>query len=211
MIRVAIDADALLARDGLAELIRGEPGMQLVAAGDLTAEGADIVLHAAAWLAGRDDAPSFDAGDLDAAERAPSVILLLEHIAGDVVRDAYAAGASGVIAANAGDDEVVAAIRAVAAGLTVLPAAVSSMLLGRFREPAADASVSTAAPAPLTPREREVLALLAQGLPNKAIAPRLGISEHTVKTHIAAIYDKLHARNRAEAVVAAARQGLVLL
>jgi DNA-binding NarL/FixJ family response regulator len=63
----------------------------------------------------------------------------------------------------------------------------------------------------LTPREREVLALLAEGLANKMIAPRLGISEHTVKTHVAAVYEKLHARNRAEAVVAAARQGLLLL
>jgi DNA-binding NarL/FixJ family response regulator len=63
----------------------------------------------------------------------------------------------------------------------------------------------------LTPRERQVLALLAEGLANKAIAPRLGITEHTVKAHVAAIYDKLHAGNRAEAVVAAARQGLLLL
>jgi DNA-binding CsgD family transcriptional regulator len=63
----------------------------------------------------------------------------------------------------------------------------------------------------LTPREREVLALLAEGLPNKLIAPRLGISENTVKAHVASIYDKVGASNRAEAVVAAARLGLLML
>ena len=65
--------------------------------------------------------------------------------------------------------------------------------------------------AALTPREREVLALLAQGRANKQIAPRLGITEHTVKAHVAAIYEKLGAGNRAEAAIAAARLGLLLL
>jgi two-component system nitrate/nitrite response regulator NarL len=65
--------------------------------------------------------------------------------------------------------------------------------------------------APLTAREREVLALLALGLANKAIAPRLGISEHTVKAHVASIFEKLHVGTRAEAVVTAARTGLLLL
>ena len=65
--------------------------------------------------------------------------------------------------------------------------------------------------ASLTSREREVLALLAQGLANKAIAPRLGISEHTVKAHVASIFGKLGAGTRAEAVVTAARLGILLL
>jgi DNA-binding NarL/FixJ family response regulator len=108
-------------------------------------------------------------------------------------------------------DELVGAIRAVEAGLVVVPSAVSAELLTLARPVAAYAPANANAGVTLTPREREVLALLAQGLANKVIAPRLGISEHTVKTHVAAVYEKLHARNRAEAVVAAARQGLLLL
>ena len=63
----------------------------------------------------------------------------------------------------------------------------------------------------LTPRERQVLALLAEGLVNKQIAGRLAISEHTVKAHVAAIFAKLDAGTRAEAVVTAARLGLLML
>jgi DNA-binding CsgD family transcriptional regulator len=65
--------------------------------------------------------------------------------------------------------------------------------------------------APLTAREREVLALLAEGLGNKVIAARLGLSEHTVKTHVTAILAKLDADTRAEAVAVGARAGLILL
>ena len=64
---------------------------------------------------------------------------------------------------------------------------------------------------PLTPREVEVLGMLAEGLANKNIAARLGISEHTVKTHVASILTKLDAFSRAEAVAIGARQGLILL
>ena len=63
----------------------------------------------------------------------------------------------------------------------------------------------------LTPREREILTLLGEGLVNKEIGVRLGISEHTVKTHLAAIYEKLEAANRAEAVATGLRRGLVML
>ena len=63
----------------------------------------------------------------------------------------------------------------------------------------------------LTPRERQVLTLLGEGLLNKEIAVQLGISEHTVKTHLAAIYEKLDASNRAEAVARGLRRGLIML
>ena len=77
--------------------------------------------------------------------------------------------------------------------------------------PRAAASASTSGPESLTPREREVLALLAEGLSNKAIADRLDISEHTAKFHVNAVLAKLGVQRRTEAVVRAARMGLVTL
>jgi DNA-binding NarL/FixJ family response regulator len=124
---------------------------------------------------------------------------------------AVRAGVRGVLPREAGVDEIVAAVEAVAAGLLALPAELADELLARVApEPVAAAS-APAAGASLTPREREVLTLLAQGLANKAIAPRLHISEHTVKAHVASIFEKLGAGTRAEAVVTAARLGILML
>jgi two-component system, NarL family, nitrate/nitrite response regulator NarL len=90
----------------------------------------------------------------------------------------------------------------VARGLSVL----DGVLARQFVRPPAAAPQE-----PLTPREREVLALLAEGLANKTIAARLGISEHTAKFHVNAILGKLGVESRAEAIVHAARAGLVVL
>jgi DNA-binding CsgD family transcriptional regulator len=106
------------------------------------------------------------------------------------------------------DDELIAAIRAVAAGLTVYgpgmrPAPVQG---GPEIPPPEDLAGE-----PLTAREMEVLSLLALGLPNKGIALELGISEHTAKYHVGAILSKLDAQSRADAVMRAARAGLLPL
>jgi DNA-binding NarL/FixJ family response regulator len=110
---------------------------------------------------------------------------------------------------------VSAAVGAAAAGLVALPARDAAALLAAAagdRGPApVPARVPAGAAGPLSAREREVLALMAEGLANKQIAPRLGISEHTVKAHVAAVFAKLGAGTRAEAVVTAARRGLLML
>ena len=99
--------------------------------------------------------------------------------------------------------ELEAVVRAVEAGFVVLePSSLRSVM--------AMTSTELLAP-PLTPREIDVLNALAEGHGNKQIAARLGISEHTVKTHLAAIFEKLEASNRTEAVMAGARLGLILL
>jgi DNA-binding NarL/FixJ family response regulator len=103
--------------------------------------------------------------------------------------------------------EIAAAIRAVAAGLVVLDRSLAAELAGA--SPAT--SEAAAGSESLTPREREVLQLMAEGLPNKAIARKLGISLHTAKFHVASILGKLDAGSRTEAVAAGARRGLVLL
>jgi DNA-binding CsgD family transcriptional regulator len=90
---------------------------------------------------------------------------------------------------------------------------VAAALLGAAPVPAArEGAGGAVAPAsPLTPREVEVLGMLAEGLGNKQIAARLGISEHTVKFHVASIFTKLHASSRTEAVTIGARAGVILL
>jgi DNA-binding NarL/FixJ family response regulator len=172
---------------------------------------ADVAVIADARSRSHDGMTERDEGDLDARSARPATIVLLARMDAEAAREAYGGGASAVLAMDVNGDELVGAIRAVEAGLVVVPPTVSAELLALARPVATYASASANVSVTLTPREREVLALLAQGLANKMIAPRLGISEHTVKTHVAAVYDKLHARNRAEAVVAAARQGLLLL
>jgi DNA-binding NarL/FixJ family response regulator len=120
-----------------------------------------------------------------------------------IVRD----GVRAVLPRESGADEIIAAVEAAAAGLVALPVDLAEELIAD-EEPRAVAAPTNGV---LTPREREVLSLLAQGLANKSIAPRLGISEHTVKAHVASIFEKLGAGTRAEAVVMAARLGILLL
>jgi DNA-binding NarL/FixJ family response regulator len=114
-----------------------------------------------------------------------------------------ASGASGVLLRDAGTDELLGALEAVARGLVVFHRDAAREIV---RAPATVDSFE-----PLTRREIEVLQLLAEGLPNKLIANRLGISEHTAKFHVNAILTKLGAQGRTEAVVRAARLGLIIL
>ncbi|HYL55265.1 MAG TPA: response regulator transcription factor [Gemmatimonadales bacterium] len=133
----------------------------------------------------------------------PAAIVLTEAPDDALVAATLREGARGVLSYDAGVAEVTAAIEAVAAGLVVAPASARSALAARSSRPEPGAS--------LTEREREVLALLAAGLPNRAIGARLGISEHTVKTYVAAILDELDAATRAEAVAIGLRRGLIML
>ena len=113
----------------------------------------------------------------------------------------------GFLARDAGAERIVAAVRAVAAGLVALEPELASMPLGRPAGPLPSADEVD----DLTGREREVLTLVAIGLTNKSIAQRLSISDHTVKFHVAAILAKLGAESRTEAVHLAARRGLLTL
>lgn len=110
----------------------------------------------------------------------------------------------GIVPPDAPPEELGAAIAAAAQGLIVLPKPLTEHLL---QEPEVVEELSE----PLTAREREVLALLGQGLSNKLIARELHISEHTVKFHVSSLYSKLGVGNRAEAVSQGARRGLISL
>ena len=221
MIRVAIVADSPIHRAGLASVLGADAGIRIVA-GEESRDGdedvddapmreADVVIVVPRGSADVSDVLPSDGSDLDERFRGPATMVLVERLETSSATDAYAAGASAVLPIDASAEELRAAVHAIAAGLVVLPIAVSAEIFASTRR-SSPVSVAPRTPTtPLTSREREVLGLLAQGFANKVIAARLGITEHTVKTHVAAVYEKLSARNRAEVLVAAARQGLVML
>jgi DNA-binding NarL/FixJ family response regulator len=136
---------------------------------------------------------------------------VLALTATDDVLPAIAAGASGALHRDSPADLVLAAVSALHQGLAVFDRSFVSRLVPTEGAPSAQAAVL--APAPdreeLTPREQEVLALLAEGLSNKEIAARLDISDHTAKFHVNSILQKMGAQKRVEAVVRAARLGII--
>ncbi|MFI6655301.1 response regulator [Streptomyces sp. NPDC050523] len=135
-----------------------------------------------------------------------AVVVLTTFADDDSILAALSAGARGYLTKNAGRQDILRAIRAAAAGQSVLDREVQDRLLAtvRTRPPAPGQSL----PADLTPREREVLTLIGQGLPNRAIAQQLFISEATVKTHINNLFAKADIRDRADAVRRALAAGL---
>lgn len=200
-VRVLILADDPLARAGLAALLTGQPGIaiagQVAADADLS-EGLDVYRpDVIVWDLGWDAGPIPDAL-LDRVEDGPPIVALAPDDAG--AAEAWTAGARGLLLRSVPAETLVAALIAAAHGLAVLdPALAAGLPLLRPALPSAD----------LTARELDVLRLLAEGLPNKAIAQRLAISEHTVKFHLNAILSKLGAQSRTEAVVQAIRLGLI--
>ncbi len=143
------------------------------------------------------------------APRVPAIVVLTNEPRAAARADALRAGVRAVLPRGATSAEIIAAIEAVAAGLVVLH---PDGLEARPPGPAVGARPSASeADQPLTVRETEVLAMLAEGLGNKLIAARLGISEHTVKFHVASIFAKLGAGTRTEAVTIGIRRGLIMI
>ena len=135
------------------------------------------------------------------------VVVLSGHDEEQFVFDAMKAGASGYLLKTAELDEVVSMVRAVARGEGRMDPRIASQVLSEFHT-YQSAEVSEVYQ-PLTPREREILQLMAEGLPNKTIASRLEISERTVTTHVANIYSKLHVNNRVSAIQEAMRRRIL--
>ena len=140
-------------------------------------------------------------------DHAPAVEVVALGDDDEAVVVALQAGARGAVSRRVTAGDLAQALRAVSRGGMALDPLATARLLQRLRA----AGEATARPEPLTPRELEVLRLLVEGLTNKAIAARLGISDHTVKFHIGAIMGKLGASSRTEAVTMAVRQGLIPL
>lgn len=197
MIRVGILAPALALRIGLREVFRGLEDVEVVGNAstlDELPETDVLVLTSPDYLS-----------DLD--EDSPAVLLLT-----DDQNDAAQLTdlpVWGVLSLDASPEELAVAVRALGEGLwTGSPALLSSLF---ERQPAFMIEDGDPIVDPLTPREREVLQLAAEGLANKQIALELEISEHTVKFHLSSLYTKLGVTSRTEAVRAGARRGWVVL
>ena len=206
MIRVLIVSPSSGTRRALERVVAREPGLALHAGSD-TPDLPDVIVL--------DAGPESHLPVPMLLEQRPSgnttpFVVLLDELDGAAGAGALRAGARAVLPRSAAPEEIRAAVRAAAAGLASLPAALARALLDGTSPDGAGALVDTRDQI-LTPRERQVLTLLGEGLLNKEIAVQLGISEHTVKTHLAAIYEKLDASNRAEAVARGLRGGLIML
>ena len=208
-LRVMIVSPYSAGRAGLSALASEEPDVRVVG---LVAGSADIddAIPTANPDVALADAASGDAGPLVeglAGHGVGLVLLADDREMQSVVADSQIPGWA-ILPRDAEAAEIHAAIRAVAEGLVVLGRAAELPALAvTSRAPAA----SSAADDVLTARERQVLQLLADGLPNKVIANRLSVSLHTVKFHVASILAKLSASSRTEAVTIGARRGLVTL
>ena len=205
-LRVFIVADDPLARTGLAAMLGDQP--PIVVVGQSASDSAQMSIQdvyrpdAVVWDLGWEPTLALDLLS-ELPEGGPPVVALLQNA--DQVAEARAAGARGLMVRDAPGGDLRAALIGVTQGLTVVANEFSATLLP-FSGPAPSAPHQE-----LTSREMDVLHLLAEGLPNKVIASRLGISDHTVKFHLAATMGKLGAQSRTEAVTRATRSGLILL
>lgn len=208
-VRVLLADDEPLVRSGLRLILDAEPDLEVVGeAGD----GARAVELARSL---RPDVVCMDVrmpgvDGLRATElvlrlpQPPRVLVVTTFEHDGYVLDALTAGASGFLLKRAGADEMVQAVRTVAVGQSLLyPQALRDLVRTRPR--------TTAGAPALTPREREVLGLVAQGMTNAEIATALVVGVETVRTHVASVLAKLQARDRTQAVVLGYRAGLVEL
>jgi DNA-binding NarL/FixJ family response regulator len=215
--RVVIADDQMLVRSGF-RLILNSAGIQVVA------EAADGKEAIAAVLKHRPDVVLMDIrmpemDGLEATRRILAsrpgedvrIIILTTFDLDQYVYAALAAGASGFLLKDVSPEHLVAAVRLVRTGDALLSPSITRRLVERFapRGPASEPGALDRDTSALTPRELEVLGLIARGLSNSELASALTLSEATVKTHVARILNKLQLRDRVQAVVLAYETGLV--
>ncbi len=211
-LRVLVIASNPLARAGLSALLADQPGLNIVGQAEhdvldtLDIYRPDVTL----WDMGWEPLTYLDRlRDLRDARQ--PIVALLANVTNAIESTAalLSAGVRGLLLQNSNGDVLAAALNAVTRGMTVIASAIAdSALVDTLR---LSAGSNSAAPDALTPRELEVINLIAEGLPNKIIANQLNISEHTVKFHVNAILTKLGAQSRTEAVVRATRLGYITL
>ncbi|MGW2474028.1 response regulator [Streptomyces sp. NPDC001665] len=212
--RVLIADDQTLVRTGF-RLILGADGIDVVAEAVNGAEAVDAVRRTRPDVVLMDvRMPEMDG--LEATRRIltgdaeqPRVIILTTFDLDRYVYAALSAGASGFLLKDVTPEQLTAAVRTVRTGDALLAPAITRRLVQRFTRRGGDTGAPHRDLAALTPRELEVLGLLARGLSNAELAARLHLAETTVKTHVARILAKLGLRDRVQAVIVAYETGLI--
>ncbi|WP_448810241.1 response regulator transcription factor [Agromyces bauzanensis] len=216
-IRVAIVDDQELVRAGFHMVLDAEPGIEVVGeAGDgreairLASETSVDVMLMDVRMPGMDGIAA--TGEVIATRSAPKVIVLTTFDLDEYAFAAIRAGASGFLLKDVRPQELAAAIRAVHEGDAALSPRVTRRMIELFSQELPAHHDGPAAPSPLdalTPREREILVAIAEGLTNGELAGRFFLSESTVKTHVGHILTKLQARDRVHLVILAYEHGLM--
>jgi DNA-binding NarL/FixJ family response regulator len=215
-VRVVVADDQEVVRAGFAALLGIQPDLTVVGT---AADGAEAV---ALCRAHRPDVVLMDVRmpTMDGIEatrlitndttdgQPPRILILTTFDLDEHVYDALVAGASGFLLKDVTAERLFDAVRVVASGGALLAPSVTRRLISEFAR--LRPRIATPLLAELTPREIDVLLLVAEGLTNAEIAPRLVVSEETVKTHVSRVLRKLGLRDRVQAVVAAYESGLVI-
>jgi DNA-binding NarL/FixJ family response regulator len=215
-VRIVVADDHQVVRDGFAGLLDTQPDFTVVGTASDGAEAVRICRDLRPDVVLMDvRMPGMDG--IEATRQLARfavnarVLILTTFDLDEYVFDALRAGASGFLLKDVTAERLFDAVRVIAAGDGLLAPAVTRRLISEFalQQPKPDAA-STAGIADLTPRETQVLRLLAEGLSNPEIAGRLVVTDETVKTHVSRILSKLGLRDRTQAVVAAYESGLVV-
>jgi two-component system, NarL family, response regulator YdfI len=211
--RVLIGASSAVVRAGLEALLAAVPTFQVVGSFSIATALArfedlqpDVVLLNLESLADESILPAIESGGM---VRNSPLVILTDNPENFSVAGSLRSGVRGILPREATSEEIVAALQASVVGLVVLhPDALGSVLFPTSSEEQAELDPSDQI---LTPREIEVLRMIAEGLGNKEIASKLRISDHTVKFHISSIFAKLGASSRTEAVTIGIRKGLIMV
>ncbi|SEG65965.1 DNA-binding response regulator, NarL/FixJ family, contains REC and HTH domains [Nonomuraea solani] len=211
-IRVLIADDHLVVRTGFAELLDTQPDFEVAGAAADGAEAVRLCRELSPDVVLMDvrmpGMNGIEATRLLAGPEGPRVLILTTFDLDEYVYDALRAGASGFLLKDVTAERLFDAVRVIAAGEALLAPAVTRRLIGEFaRLGPRGPEVALSA---LTPRETQVLRLVAEGLSNPEIAARLVVTEETVKTHVSRMLNKLGLRDRTQAVVTAYETGLVV-
>ncbi|GAA3984334.1 response regulator transcription factor [Actinomadura viridis] len=215
--------DQVMIRDGLAALLSSDPEIEVIGQAGTGVEAVELArkldpdvivmdirmpemdgLAATAELVGEPPAE-----DVDPAGVRPKVLVLTTFDLDEYVYEALGAGASGFLLKDASAADLIAGVRVVAAGDALLAPSITRRLIGDFARRRRHQRPSPGATSSLTPRELDVLRLIARGLSNAEIAAELVLAEQTVKTHVGHVLTKLSLRDRTQAVVYAYENGLV--